>query len=115
MVSFWCLADLDSRLHHGGEAEAAGADAEFGEVEFFQDGFVDDCAGEDDVGAVRGKTDDGLSVFEGKTPEALDVAVEAFESQAGGFDAIAVVGFEPRFDAGEDAGGAAGGDELEPF
>jgi len=77
-------------LHQGGEAEAAGAEAEFGEAEFLHDSVVNGHAHQDYVGAVFREAEDGFALFKRQTPKAFKVPGEARRTQTGRLDTGAV-------------------------
>ncbi len=99
-------------LHQGGEAEAAGAEAEFGETEFLNHRVVNGHAHEDYVGAVFRKAEDGFTLFERQTPEPFEVPGDARRTQAGCLDTGAVECLEAGLHAPQDGGGAAYPDQL---
>ena len=56
-----------------GEAQAAGADAQFGEAENLHDRLIDGHTHEDDVGTVFREAEDVLALVQRQTPEPLAV------------------------------------------
>jgi hypothetical protein len=99
-------------LEQGGEAQAAGADAQFGEVEGLHNGLVYGYPREDDVGAVLRQANDLLALFERQTPEPFEVPGNPRGGQAGGLEPSPVERRELSLHAPEYARCAAHADQL---
>src|ERR1017187_3077897 len=89
------------------ETQAAGADTQLAEPEFFHHGLVNRHSHEDHVGAVPRQADKLLPLLQREAPEALQVPGDARRAQACRFDLGAVKGFKLGLHAGENGRRAA--------